>query len=152
MSSLRTLSATALVLVVASVPAHAATKPKPKPVTKTYSMQLAPVPYPAQSTSCTESALEGIAMHTESLSVKGAGTLSVKVSGFSGDWDITVVDAADNEVIDVGSGTTTGPAAPSMAGVDTVDVKVKRATKFLIRTCNFAGTLSATGTYTFKYK
>lgn len=152
MSSLRTLSATALVLVVASVPAHAATKPKPKPVTKTYSMQLAPAPVPPTGTSCTDPKLERIAMHTESLNVKGAGTLSVKVSGFSGDWDITVVDAADNEVIDVGSGTTTGGGAPATAGVDTVDVKVKRATKFLIRTCNFAGSPTATGTYTFKYK
>src|SRR4051795_9038917 len=116
MSSLRTLSATVLVLAVASVPAHAATKPKPKPVTKTYSMQLAPVPDPPQGTSCVDTKLEGLSMHTESLNVKGAGLLSVQVTGFTGDWDISLVDGSDNTVIDVGSGTSTGGGAPSRNG------------------------------------
>jgi hypothetical protein len=151
MTSLRTLAVAALVIAVASTPAHAASKPKPKPITKTYSMQLAPVPDPPQGTSCVETKLEGVAMHTEKLTVKRAGTLSVKVSGFAGDWDITVVDGSDNTVMEVGSGTSTGGGAPATNGVDTVDVKVKKATQFLIHTCNFAGTPAATGSYRFTY-
>jgi hypothetical protein len=150
MTPLRTFGATALVLAVAAVPAHAATKPKP--VTKTYAMQLMPVPDPPQGTSCTDTKLEGLSMHTESLKVKAAGTLAVQVSGFSGDWDVTVVDGSDNTVMEVGSGTSTGGGAPSQHGVDTASVKVKRATQFLIRTCNFAGTPQAAGKYTFTYK
>ena len=114
-------------------------------------MQLAPVPDPPQGTSCTRTTLEGVSMHSESVKAKGAGTLFAKVSGFSGDWDITVVDAADNSVIDVGSGTSTGGGAPTQNGVDTVTIKVKRATSFLVRYCNYAGTPQASGTYTFTY-
>jgi hypothetical protein len=143
-------------LVVASLssaPGHAATKKKakPKPITKTFTMQLLPVPDPPQGTSCTRAELEGVAMHSETVAAKGAGTLFAKASGFSGDWDITVVDAADDSVIDVGSGTSTGGGAPAQNGVDTVTVKVKRATTFTVRYCNFAGTPQATGTYTFTY-
>jgi hypothetical protein len=142
-----------LVAAVGTTPSHAATKkkPRPKPITKTFTMQLAPVPDPPQGTSCTETALEGLSMHSERVQAKGAGTLLAKVSGFSGDWDITVADASDGSVIDVGSGTSTGGGAPAQNGVDTVTVKVKRATTFLVRYCNYAGTPQATGTYTFTY-
>ena len=156
MTPLRTVAAAALVLALASVPAHAATaptsKPKPKPLTKTYAMQLLPVPDPPQGTSCVETKLEGTSMHTERVVAKGAGLLAVSVTGFSGDWDITVVDAADGSVIDVGSGTSTGGGVPAQQGTDTVQIKVKRATTFLVHTCNYAGTPSATGKYTFTYR
>jgi hypothetical protein len=139
---------------VALVPAHAATKkkPKPPPIKKSFSMQLAPVPDPPQGTSCTRAELEGISMHSESFKTKGAGTLTAKVNGFAGDWDITVVDGSDNSVMEVGSGTTTGGGAPSTKGEDTVSFKVKKATSFVVRYCNFAGSPQATGSYVFTYK
>ena len=144
----------ALVTLVAvggltTLPAAAATKPKP--ITKTYAMQLAPVPNPPMGTSCLDSKLEGVAMHTETVAAKGKGTLTVKVTGFSGDWDITVVDAKSNAVLGVGGGTTTGGGAPATKGTDTAVVKVARATTFKVRTCNFAGTPQATGSYAFTY-
>jgi hypothetical protein len=137
---------------VALVPAHAATKKKPKPIKKTFAMQLAPVPDPPQGTSCTRAELEDVSIHSESLKTTGAGTLVAKVNGFSGDWDITVFDASDNSVMEIGTGTTTGGGVPATKGEDTVSVKVKKATKFTVRYCNFGGTPQATGSYTFTYK
>ena len=148
------LVATAALLAagtVGLVPAHAAPK-KPKPIKKSFAMQLAPVPDPPQGTSCTRAELEGVSMHSESVKAKGAGTLVAKVNGFTGDWDITVVDASDDSVIEVGSGTSTGGGVPASKGEDTVTVKVKKATSFVVRYCNFAGSPQANGSYTFTYK
>ena len=142
------------VAALAVAPAHAATKKKakPKPITKTFAMQLLPVPDPPQGNSCTRPELEGISIHSETVNAKGAGTLVAKVNGFAGDWDITVFDASDNSVMDIGTGTTTGGGAPATKGEDTVTTKIKKATKLSVRYCNFAGSPQATGTFTFTYK
>lgn len=151
----RTLTSAVALLAVAglaaSVPADAAKK-KPKPIKKTFAMELLPVPDPPSGTSCTRVELENVAMHTEEVAAKGGGRLDAKVTGFTGDWDITVFDKSDGTVLAVGGGTTTGGGAPAQNATDTVTVKVKRATTFLVRYCNFAGTPQATGSYTFTYK
>jgi hypothetical protein len=152
----RRLLALASVVAASSLavaPAHAATKkkPKPKPITKTFTMQLLPVPDPPQGTTCTDPRLEGVGMHSERLKTSGPGVLFAKVTGFSGDWDITVTDASDNSVEDVGSGTSTGGGAPAQNGTDTVTIKFKKAADVFVRYCNFAGTPQATGSYRFTY-
>lgn len=141
-----TLAAIAVLAAGAYAPATAAAKKKP--ITKSYSMQLLPVPDPpAGSPSCARPELEGISMRTEKLTTPGPGTLTVKVNGFAGDWDITVYGPDGLE--GVGDGTSTGGGAPATAGEDTYTQKFKKATTLEIRICNFAGSPSANGQYTF---
>ncbi|MDT7537396.1 MAG: hypothetical protein QOI82_981 [Actinomycetota bacterium] len=133
----------------AHMPAMAAKK---APAHKAYDMQLLPVPDPPQGTpSCARDELIGVSIHQETLKTTGPGTLTVKVNGFSGDWDITVF-SGDHELEGVGDGTSTGAGAPATAGEDTFEMKFKKATTLDIRTCNFAGSPSAHGEYTFTYK
>lgn len=153
MNARRYVALAALGTVVAGLhaPADAAPKKKKPPITKTYSMQLAPVPDPPTGNSCTRDALEGISRRSEPLKTTGAGTLKIAVSGFSGDWDITLFDGEKN-LIAVGDGTTTGGGAPATAGVDTLELAFKKAGSYVISMCNFAGSPQAKGSYTYTYK
>ena len=146
----RVAAVASLALLAAGAYAPATAAPKKKPVKKSYDMQLMPVPDPPSGTSCMRDELEGLSMHTETLKTTGAGILSVKVNGFSGDWDITVMGPDGLE--GAGTGTTTGGGAPAMAGEDTYTQKFKKATSIEIRVCNFAGSPSARAEYTFTYK
>jgi hypothetical protein len=149
----RRVAAVATLAVLAAgaySPATAAAK-KP-PVKKSYDMTLLPVADPPQSSmgdSCTRPQLDGVSVHSESLTTTGPGTLTVKVNGFAGDWDITVVGPEGTEGI--GSGTSTGPAAPATAGEDVVQLKFKKAISVKILTCNFAGSPKAHGEFSFTY-
>jgi hypothetical protein len=138
-------------IAVLAVGAYAPAMAKGKPITKSYDMQLAPYPNAADANSCSNDSLIGVAIHQEKLTTKGPGTLKVKVNGFAGDWDITVY-SGDKELEGVGDGTSTGGGAPATAGEDTFEMKFKRATTLDIRTCNFAGSPSAHGEYTFTPK
>lgn len=132
----------------AYMPAMAAKK---APITKSYDMQLLPVPDPPQGTpSCARGQLEGVSIHTETLKTTGPGTLTVKVNGFYGDWDISVF-SGDHELEGVGDGTSTPNTTPA-AGEDTFTQKFKKAVTLQISTCNFAGSPSAHGEYTFSPK
>ncbi len=153
-SRIAAVAALGMIAVGSYAPAEAGPKPKPKPkpITKSYAMQLAPVPDPVQgSPSCARPQLENISIHTETIKPTGPGILSIKVDGFGGDWDITVFDGQHNEVA-IGDGTSTGGGAPSTAGVETLVLKYKKAETILISVCNFAGTPSAKGTFTYTYK
>ena len=148
----RVATVAAVAVLAAGAYAPAMAKAKPKPVTKSYDMQLMPVPDPPEGTpSCARDELIGVSIHQEKLKTTGPGTLSVKVNGFSGDWDITVF-SGDKELEGVGDGTSTGGGAPAAAGEDTFEMKFKKATTLDIRTCNFAGSPSAHGEYKFTYK
>jgi len=129
------------------MPAMAAKK---APVHKSYDMQLPPVPYPASGTpTCDEDTAKG-AFHIETLKTTGPGTLTVKVNGFYGDWDITVY-SGDKELEGAGDGTST-PNTSTSTGEDTFTQKFKKPVTLEIRTCNFAGSPQAHGEYTFQYK
>src|SRR5689334_12919209 len=96
-AALATLAALA---ASAHVPAVAA------PVKKSYDMQLPPFPYPASGTpTCDEDTAKGF-FHIETLKTTGPGTLTVKVNGFQGDWDITVY-SGEKELEGTGEGTQT---------------------------------------------
>jgi hypothetical protein len=142
----------ATVAVLAASAAHApAMAAKKAPVKKSYDMQLPPVPNPPSGTpTCADDALVGTAIHSETLKTSGPGTLTVKVNGFYGDWDITVY-SGDHELEGTGDGTQTPNTTPA-AGEDVYTAKFKKAVTLEIRTCNFAGTPSAHGEYTFLYK
>ena len=148
----RVATVATVALLAAGAYAPAIAGPTKAPVKKSYDMQLPPVPNPPSGTpTCADDALVGTAIHSETLKTTGPGTLTVKVNGFYGDWDITVY-SGDKELEGVGDGTSTGAGAPATAGEDTFEMKFKKATTLDIRTCNFAGSPQAHGTYTFTYK
>jgi hypothetical protein len=149
----RVAAVATLAVLAAGAYAPATAAVKKAPIKKSYDMQLLPMPDPPQSNmgdSCTRPQLEGVSIHTETLKTPGPGTLTVKVNGFSGDWDITVVGPEGTE--GVGSGTSTGGGAPTAAGEDVAVIKFKKAMDLKISICNFAGTPKAHGEYTFSPK
>ena len=158
----------AMTLVVAGgalAPAVAAGKPKP--ITASYVAEGVPVPSPLvgdpapeDPSSCMNPDLEGVSTTTKTITTKGAGMLVVDLTGFAGDWDITVLDA-DGEVLGVGAGTTTGGEVPVVGGgngslgadnTEKLELKLKKAATLKIGVCNYAGGPSANAKYTFTYK
>jgi hypothetical protein len=156
----------ALTLVVAAgglAPALAAPA-KPKPIVVEWSMQHAPIPLPLVgeedvdgTNSCADPAFEGISTTFQTIKAVGAGTLEVNLSGFAGDWDITVKDDK-GKVLGIGAGTTTGGEATGgdgSLGTDNKEkavIKVKKATTLVIGACNFLGGPTADGKAVFTYK
>jgi hypothetical protein len=165
----RTAVPVALSVVVAAgalSPAMAATKAKPKPITASYVAEGIPVPSPLvgepvePADSCTNPDLEGVSTTTKTIKTVGAGTLDVQLTGFAGDWDITILDG-DDETLAVGSGTTTGGEVPVAGGgngslgsdnTEKATLKVRKASTLKIAVCNYAGGPSANAKYTFTYK
>jgi hypothetical protein len=148
----RVATVATLAVLAAGAYAPATAAPKKAPLKKSYDMQLLPVPDPPQGTpSCARTALEGVSIHTETFKTTGPGTLTVKVNGFYGDWDITVFTGAGKELEGVGDGTST-PNTSTATGEDVFEQKFKKATTFTVSTCNFAGSPIAHGEYTFTYK
>lgn len=158
----RTALPVALSLIVAGgalAPAVAAPAKKPKPITESWSMQHAPLPIPLAgvdgvdgTNSCTNSAFEGVSITTKTIKTTGAGTLEVVLTGFAGDWDITVSDDK-GRVLGIGAGTTTGD--PSSLGNDLTEkavIKTKKPMTLNIASCNFLGGPTADGKLTFTYK
>lgn len=121
-----------------------------KPITMEYDVQGLPNPQPLPSgTSCLDAEYEGISRTTKTIKTTGKGLLTVTVTKFSGDWDITVMDK-DGAELASGTGTTTGGGAPATDGVDTLELKFKKADTFQVAVCNFAGSPSARVKLTYK--
>ncbi|MCA1824936.1 MAG: hypothetical protein LC640_11895 [Frankia sp.] len=153
MSPRTVLSAAIAALLVTSAfgPAYAKPKkkPKPKPITKTYTVT-EPVPYPASVSSACGDAMEDVSMDNEPFTAPAAGTFYAEITGFEGDWDLRLVDS-DGEVVTEGDGTTTPNTNVPGSNKDTLEIKIKRAGKFGLQACNFAGTPQATVSYTFTF-
>jgi len=142
------IAAAGLVAVGAYAPATAATKAKP--ISMEYDVQGLPNPQPLPSgTSCLDAQYEGISRTTKTIKTTGPGVLNVVLNGFSGDWDITLMDK-DGEELAAGDGTSTGGGAPAMAGEDTLVQKFKKAGTFQVAVCNFAGSPQAHVKLSFK--
>lgn len=146
---IRTALATSVVLAVASgslAPALAApakAKAKPKPVTKTYTAT-APLPSPVNFATGVCNADVPQSAHDEVVTAPFAGRLTVKMTGFVGDWDLALRSDGSN-------------AAESAqdAAADAIDrpeeiagYKLKKGEAITIRACNFAGGSTASVTYT----
>lgn len=143
----RVATAAALGLLVAGAYAPAVAGPKKKPVTKSYDLSLVPL-WTDPSAACVNPEFEGISLRTEKFTPTGPGLLTVKVEGFTGDWDISVKDAEGTEIVK-GSGNDSPNPGP---GVETAELKLKKAEPLQIAICNFAGTPQAKATYTYTYK
>lgn len=151
------LPLTAALVVAAGALAPALAAP-PKPITESWSMEHLPIPLPLVgepsidgANSCVNPDFEGISTTTKTFKTTGAGTLEVVLTGFAGDWDITVTDGT-GKVLGIGSGTTTGDA--SSLGNDLTEkavIKTKKPMTINVHACNFGGGPTADGTYTFTY-
>lgn len=132
-------------------------KPKPAPITETYDVTGLPAPVSGAdptdtSSSCVNAAFEGISITSRTIKPVGAGTLSVTLTDFTGDWDIALLNAG-GDVIAQGGGTTTGdPSGLTTNGKETLVAKIKKPQELTINVCNFAGGPTATASYTFTYK
>lgn len=143
----RVATVAALAVLVAGAYAPATAGPKKKPISKTYDLELMPLWTDAMA-ACANPEFEGISVDTQTIKPTGPGFLSVKVTGYTGDWDISVKDASGTEIAK-GSGNDTPNAG---AGTETIDLKFKKAEPLQIAICNFLGTPSATASYTYTYK
>jgi hypothetical protein len=70
-----------------------------------------------------------------------AGKFKVELTGFQGDWDLTVEDAKGNVI-----GSSAGFVE---ATTETVQIKLKKAAELTIVACNFAGGPAASGSYVY---
>lgn len=125
-------------LATAAAPALAA----PKTVTKTYTAN-APVPFPgsdAQDEGC-YIGQEGLQKHTHVFAIPAAGKLAVEMTGFQGDWDLTLFNAKGAIVAE--------SAALPGTTVEKATAKVKKGDKISIVACNYLGTPSATVKYVY---
>lgn len=151
------LSCIALVTAAGLSPALAA-PPKPKPITESYTVNGLPVPLPLvggtpveTDTSCQDPRFEGISTTTKTIKPTGAGTLTVDMTGFTGDWDITIMNDK-RETLGVGSGTATPTALTTPGAAEKAVVKMKKGGTVLIAVCNFLGSQTANVKYSYVYK
>ena len=139
---LRTAAVTSLVAVAAAgtlAPALAA--PPKKPITKTYTATAAtPDPSPVAGDIC-DPALPS-AKHEEKFTVPAAGTLKVTMVQEL-DWALALLDSKGKRLAESDGGTPTD--------VESMQVKFKKKTDVIIRSCNFAGTPTSEITYTFTF-
>ena len=134
--------------LVAASPVSAA----PKPITKTYTAT-APAPDPTNASGSSYSVCAQAvpqSFHVEKFKAPAPGKLAVEVSGFQGDWDLLITDAAKGS--ELGASGNGGYGTPATPSVEKASVKVKTAgTTYNIIACNWAGTPTATVKYTFTY-
>lgn len=141
------LALAATVAAGSFVPASAAKK---KPLKKSYDLQLLPYPDASEATGCEgPGRTEGVNMDTEPIKVTGPGVLTVKVTEFTGDWDMAVLNAAGASVAE-GAGTST-PNTSVDPMTETLKYKSKKAQTLNLRVCNFLGGATAKVTYTYVY-
>ena len=137
----RTAALTAMVAVAAAgtfAPALAA----PKPITKKWTATApTPDPTPIAGDIC-DPALPG-SKHEEKFTVPAAGTLKVTMVQEL-DWALAMFDSSGKRLADSDGGTPTD--------AESMQVKFKKKTDVIIRSCNFAGTATSAMTAVFTYK
>ena len=142
------LALAATVAAGSFMPANAAKKKKP--LKKTYDLQLAPMPDASETVACSGAARQdGVNTDIEPIKVTGPGVLTVKVTEFSGDWDMNITNTAGS-IVSEGSGTVT-PNTSVDPMTETLKYKSKKAQTLNLVVCNFLGTPTATVTYTYVY-
>lgn len=153
--ALASLIALGLVASFTASPALAGKKAKKK-VTKKISetIDVTAVPFPNYS-SYTATAMpgctagqEGVHKLTRSFETPGAGTLTLSMSGFTGDWDLYVFNA-DGVAIARSDNEQVGPAlAPAE---EKIEMPMGKAETYDLVVCNWAGAPQATAQLEYVY-
>ncbi len=138
---------TGTVALVAIAAPQSIAAPKKKPITKTYTATAVtpdPSNFAGQGYSVCGQNVPG-SFHTEVVKIPAAGTLKVELKGYVGEWDLLLMDGADQELAYSGILDVTG--APEVLAA-----KFKKAAVAKIVACNWAGGPTGTVTYTFTFK
>lgn len=135
----------AAVSVAASAAPSALAAPKKKPITKSYAIAT-PMPDPTNLAGGYSVCAQNVpgSFHVEPFKVPARGTLHIELSGFTGDYDLLLMDADKEELAYGGTSDVTGS--------EIVDMGFKKATPVSIVGCNWAGGPTAKVSYTFTYK
>jgi len=121
-----------------------------KTITKTYTVTAA-VPDPSNAAAgsysvCPET-VPG-SYQADDFKIPAAGTLSVVLSDYNGDWDALLLDSDKEEIAASGS----GGYPPVAGGPETMELRFKKAQTVTIVACNWAGGPTGTVKATFTYK
>ena len=138
-----------MVAAVAAAPSSAGAKPK-KPITKTYTATAStpdPSNYAGQGYSVCAQNVPG-SFHTEEFKAPAAGKIKVELSGFTGDWDLLLLDSKGTEITTGGASDIGTPQTPAR---ESMTAKIKKPQIYKIIACNWAGGPTGTVKYTFTY-
>ena len=142
----------ALAVVVAAAalaPAEAAPKKKP-PLKREYDVTLQPFPDPTEEVACAGSARTAAGLvHVHTLKPTGPGKLVVKVTGFTGDWDVAVHDAS-GKLLRQGWGSDT-PRTTNTRATEDLWYRSTRTQPLTLRVCNVLGSERVKVAYTYTY-
>ncbi|HVF20052.1 MAG TPA: hypothetical protein VNA14_07410 [Mycobacteriales bacterium] len=124
-----------------------------KPITKSFAVDI-PVAGGAASNPTSTSACAAVteapsSVHRETFKAPAAGTLKVEVTGFIGDWDIALNDGKAKRLAEGDNASVTPTNMSTGSVVEKLTYKVKKAGDLVIVVCNFAGSPTGTGKYTF---
>ena len=117
---------------------------------KTYSVRLVPAPDATEETACSGPVRSAVNMHVEQIKVAGRGTLRVKVTGFTGDWDTSLYTTA-GKLLTQGGGSNTPETVTNTAPAETLIYRSGSAQTLSLRVCNLLGSPDATVSYTYTY-
>ncbi len=142
-----------LVASLTASPALAGKKKATKTISNTISATAIPFPNLSSHTGtaqpgCT-AGQEGVHKHTHPFETPGAGTLTLSMSGFTGDWDLYVFDDAG---VIVGR-SENAQADPAMAPAEeAIEATLAARKTYDLIVCNWAGAPQATVEYTYVWK
>ncbi|HWL35145.1 MAG TPA: hypothetical protein VNQ77_03030 [Frankiaceae bacterium] len=143
-------------LAATALAGTATAAPKKKPITKSYDASAAS-PDPTNWANDAGGGYSVCAQrvpgsfHTHTFTAPALGKINIKVTGFTGDWDVLITDSKGTEIAAGGSSGINTPDAPT-AGDESVTLKIKKAkSKINIITCNWVGGPSAKVKYVFTY-
>jgi hypothetical protein len=144
-----------LALAALATPASAASK-KP-PITKSYDITVTAADPSNVVDNQTNSGYSVCAQRVpgafqiKEFKAPALGKTKFKLTGFTGDWDLLVMDSKNAEVASGGSSAINTPDAPD-AGDESTSAKVKKAnTLYKVVACNFSGGTTGKLTITFDY-
>lgn len=139
--------AVAAALVAAAVPAHAAGARKPRVVVRTYTAN-APVPDPTEPLwrqPCPQ--ITPDSWDEQEVRVTGRATLDVTVYGFTGDWDVAIVDSKDAQLAWSSNSVNT----QNDAQTERTSFRITKSGLYRILACNYAGGPTASVRYVLTY-
>lgn len=141
--ALRLLIVCALIVAVGAAPATGAKK-KRKTVRQDWEVVAAPFPgADDHSDPSTECGVEGVSYGRKTFTTPGKGTLSTRLSGFEGEWDLYVTD---------GDGAVLGSSVSFMSGSEEkVTLKLPSRMQVHIYSCNFLGGPTANAELKYLY-
>ena len=139
-------AAVALALVAAAGITASPALAGPKKVTKTYTATapaFAPTnAAPGSYSVCPQRVPQSF--QADTYKVPAAGTLTVEVTGYQGDWDALLMDSDKSELAGSGNG--------GVGGQEVIEVRFKKAQTVTVVACNFSGGPTANVKTTFVYK